>query len=106
MQESIEVRVTDITIMQLLDFPEPLVNQDKISHINKIFLAPELLQMARVTDKTDVYSVGVILYLLVTTGANENSLLQYSNEREVFKFDEPEWSDFSDDLKDFIRSCI
>lgn len=65
-----KVRVADIAIMQLIDIPHRVSIEQTISDVNRIFVAPELFEdderSCRITEKADIYSVGAILYLLIT----------------------------------------
>ena len=71
--EEIAVQITEIAVMQLLDATCQSNSKDRsrfISGIDQIFLAPELSDAngARITEKADSWSLGVILYLLITGG--------------------------------------
>ena len=54
--------------MQIAESSDLFKVIDKMCGLNKLFLAPEVLQKkTNLSGKTDVYSVGVILYSLVAT---------------------------------------
>lgn len=62
-----------------------------------IFIAPEIAQGANYCGKADIWSVGVILYLLVTGGtvrATEGA----SSQTGKFSFSEDAWSTFAEDI--------
>ena len=42
LQETIKVQITDIAIVQLLDFPKPFNIDNGISEVNRMYLAPEM----------------------------------------------------------------
>ena len=65
-----------------------------------MFVAPELYRNNEVSPLNDVWSIGVILYLLITGGSGENM-----NE-EKFDFTEPTWLTVSDELEDFMHGCV
>ena len=104
--------------MQLLDIPHRLSISDHISGANRIYLAPELLdEEAIITGKADIYSMGAILYLLITKGVSENYNQAVSSPTkhktrgsvqpsDFFTFKESEWINISKNLQDFVRSCL
>ena len=56
---------------------------EKMSGINKLFMAPECFyETERVTSKVDVYSLGVILYLIIAWDLQEEVSIGKSHESE------------------------
>lgn len=51
----------------------------EISGLDRLFIAPELRKYGETSELNDVWSIGVILYLLITGGA--------SDKKNVEKFD-------------------
>ena len=71
--ENVRLRISDVAVMQLLDLTDKF-SVKKISCIDRCYLAPELLlndPAAVISAKTDVWSVGVILYIMITGGMKE-----------------------------------
>lgn len=71
----------------------------RVSGVDRIFLAPEL-QQNRVSQKNDIWSLGTILYLLVTGGVNDK------RHEETFDFTESVWFSVGEELKDFVGRAL
>uniref|UniRef100_A0A5K3G2D0 Protein kinase domain-containing protein n=1 Tax=Mesocestoides corti TaxID=53468 RepID=A0A5K3G2D0_MESCO len=74
------------------------------------FVAPEIISYDPVTYATDMWSVGVICYVLLSglspfMGDNESETLS-NIVRCNYTFDYPEFKDISADAKDFIRKLL
>ena len=85
--------------MQLIDVAYQNLHE-QISAIDRLYMAPELLksepavsQKNRHHDKADTYSLGAILYILITGGK-----LDSINEPEIFQFREAAWRQVSEEL--------
>jgi len=50
--------------------------------------------------KNDVWSIGIILYLLVTGGVNDK------RHEEYFNFKEPVWYNVSEEFKEFMLMAV
>ena len=70
-----------------------------ISGVDRIFLAPEISQY-KMTPKSDVWSIGVLIYLLITGGVTDK------RHEEFFNFQEPIWFNISEELKEFCLSAV
>lgn len=72
-----------------------------------IFVAPEISVGAKCCGKADVWSVGVILYLLVIDGkvkASEGGTSAMAESQ--FSFNEQAWSTASQNIKQFVSQCL
>lgn len=74
-------------------------NADYISGVDRIYMAPELNSF-KMSPKSDVWSIGIIIYLLVTGGVTDK------RHEEFFDFKEAIWFNISEELKEFILSAV
>lgn len=115
----IKLRIADIAINQILDLDRRQRYQDKVSGMDHIFIAPEVRYQNVCTSKADTWSVGIILYLMITGGIEQqrNNNMMYSMmsspgmsttglDDYVFDFQEPQWANFSSEVKDFVKACL
>ena len=83
------------------------ITQDRakdLSGVNLLFLAPEYFNGDDHDWKVDCWSIGVILYLLITNGvvqANVNGSYE-----EHFNFMEPIWPAIDEYVANFIKSML
>lgn len=73
--------------------------------IDDIFTAPEILHETQFCGKADVWSVGVILYMLITGGVLSASPEGVS-ETGRFSFAEPAWVQIGKNVRSFVCQCL
>ena len=74
------------------------------------FVAPEVIKYERITPATDLWSIGVIAYILLSglspfmgdTDAETLTNVQLAD----WDFDDPVFDEISDEAKDFISSLL
>ena len=66
----IKLKIADIAMMLLINEKYP-DRQFHISGVDRLFIAPELYKASEVSELNDVWSIGAILYLLITGGVND-----------------------------------
>ena len=64
----ISLQITDVAMMLLINEKCP-ARHFQISGVDRLFVAPELYRDNEVSPLNDVWSIGIILYLLITGGA-------------------------------------
>jgi len=86
-------------MMLLINEKEP-ERQYKVTGVDRLFLAPEWYKKNEVSEMNDVWSIGVILYLLITGGANDKK------HEEQFDFKEQQWLSVSEELMEFMLGAV
>lgn len=74
------------------------------------FMAPEVINYEQVTTATDMWSIGVITYVLLSglspfAGDNDSETLTNVTSGD-WDFDDPVFEDISDEAKDFITELL
>ena len=79
-------------MIQLLDIKKDITHEDKTIDWCSFF-APELVKGGTVTFKTDVWSIGAVLYLMVAGSVLQRipKLKKSQLPQKVFDFSEPIW---------------
>ena len=75
-----------------------------LSGVNLLFLAPEYFSADKFDFKVDVWSIGAILYLLITNGVKQ--INTKGSFEEHFNFMEPIWLAMDEFLGDFIKMMV
>lgn len=74
------------------------------------YVAPEILSQSGYGKECDIWSLGVIMYMLLSGGIpfNGTSVLEIfeSIQQNEVRFEAPQWDNVSDEAKDFIRKCL
>jgi len=74
------------------------------------YAAPEQIQYEPVSDKTDIWSLGVIAFVLLSGQSPFKFNADHETQNAIiecdFEFDDPVWSDRSEKCKTFIRRCL
>ena len=79
-------------------------NREKdLSGVNLLFLAPEYFGGDRMDWSADIWSLGVILYLLITGGVNSKRRGSFNEPRD---FREIVWHSLDRDLVNFVKSMV
>jgi len=95
------IKIADLGILQILQSASQK-NNEKIG--NAIFSSPELMQGLEFSDKTDIWSMGCILYHMAAMGP----AFRYENSvQEIFKEKQPDIPKmYSERLQDFIDRLL
>ncbi|KAJ7992362.1 hypothetical protein DPEC_G00277730 [Dallia pectoralis] len=100
------IKIIDFGLASKLDPATPL----KVMHGTPEFVAPEVIAFEPVGFATDMWSIGVICYLLLSgespfQGNNEEETLTLVT-RAQWEFDEESFEEITDQAKDFISSLL
>lgn len=73
-------------------------------------MAPEIIETDKYTEKVDIWSTGVIAYILLSGkppfhGKKKEEILR-SIQKHGVSFADPLWQKISQPAKDFILSCL
>ena len=70
--QAIKLKLVDLPILQLIDVIYPKLHK-KIFGVDRMFMAPEIIQGNQVVSaKADTWTLGVILYIIITGGVTED----------------------------------
>ncbi|XP_055019198.1 myosin light chain kinase, smooth muscle-like, partial [Boleophthalmus pectinirostris] len=100
------IKIIDFGLASKLEADKPLL----VMHGTPEFVAPEVISYEPVSLETDMWSIGVICFVLLSG----ESPFQGNNDAETFafvtaakfEFDEESFEDISDEAKDFISSLL
>lgn len=100
------IKIIDFGLASRLDGSAPL----KVMHGTPEFVAPEVISFEPVCLATDVWSIGVICYILLSgespfQGDSDAETLALVTAAE-WEFDEDSFEDITEDAKHFIRSLL
>ena len=108
------------SLFRIIDFGSSIRNYDENSNTNNYFrntfeyIPPEYINSKTITYKYDIFSAGIILYVLIT-GEFPNFEYDYDNNNNAIEFyqyniDEyfyqAEWEYVSEEIKDLIKSTL
>ncbi|KAM8838001.1 myosin light chain kinase, smooth muscle-like isoform 2-T4 [Spinachia spinachia] len=100
------IKIIDFGLASELEEGKPLL----VMHGTPEFVAPEVINYEPVGLETDIWSIGVICFILLSgespfQGNNDNETLALVTAAQ-FEFDEESFEDISDEAKDFIGSLL
>ncbi|KAL6094936.1 uncharacterized protein ACO6RY_16239 [Pungitius sinensis] len=100
------IKIIDFGLASELEEGKPLL----VMHGTPEFVAPEVINYEPVGLETDLWSIGVICFILLSgespfQGNNDNETLALVTTAQ-FEFDEESFEDISDDAKDFIGNLL
>lgn len=100
------------TLIKLIDFgvARHMEKDLKVTFGTTEFLSPEVVNYDPVTSQTDMWTVGVIMYVLVSgysPFSGDNDLETLGNISKCnWDFDDPAFDDISKEAKDFITKLL
>lgn len=101
----------DKTIVKLTDFGLAKLNTEMITRCGTLpYVAPEVLNNGRFTEKVDVWSMGVCLYSALSGtfpfGHSGDQKTEDNIRDGHFAFDSPNWQNVSTESQDLIQSML
>lgn len=102
--DPIQLFIKNLAVLQLIDCTSGVPLSEKTCGLNNTFMAPEIEDISSVvTPLADVWSLGAILYSLVAGCIRNITVTQQDN---LFDFSEPEWTMYSEHVKEFVQCCL
>jgi len=104
-----KVRICDFGLSKIIDENEENFDQCQLGGTIE-YCAPEQIQYEPVSEKSDIWSLGVIAFVLLSG----QSPFKFSQDHETqnaiiqcdFDFDDADWSNRSEKCKNLIRRCL
>jgi calcium-dependent protein kinase len=103
---------TDPLHIKVIDFGTATLAQGKLSQMKgtAMYMAPEMARKEKYDDRCDVWSCGVLLYVLLSGGppfgGDSDAEIIAELKRGVVEFDPEDWADVSDDAKDLVLKMM
>lgn len=105
-EKNADIKIIDFGLSTYLDALKG--KRDKLG--TAYYIAPEILTGLECTEKCDVWSTGVILYILLSGcppfGGQDESQILSRVKKGTFTYNLPQWSQVSDEAKDLINQML
>jgi len=103
--------------LKLIDFGVSTIIQTETSlHMKRcvgttFYIAPEVISAGKYTSKCDIWSIGVILFILLSGGhfpfnSDTNAELYFKILYDEISFPFEEWADISPEAKDLVKNLL
>jgi len=109
-EEDSPIKVIDFGLSKIFGKYDNIINNEMTSFVGTAYyVSPEVLQ-GKYNEKCDIWSAGVILYIMLTgeppfNGANDNEIYRSISQMKL-SFPESNWKNISEDAKDLIKKMI